>query len=556
MKLKSINLLLASIALASLSMLSCSDPVESYNSDIVIYGGTSSAVIAAVEAAQSGKSVTIVSPDIHLGGMTSGGLGFTDSGNTSAIGGISRNFYHRVWQHYNDPSSWIWQRKEDFGNRGQNTVAMDSTSMTMWVFEPHVAEGIFEKLLSENDIKVFRDEWLDREAGITMNSRAICSIRTLSGKVFKAKMFIDATYEGDLMAAAGVSYTVGRESTEQYGEKWNGVQTGVYHHRHHFNLLPDRIDPYVIPGDPASGLLPRISSESPGVKGSGDNKIQAYCYRMCLTDDIDNMTPFSEPEGYDPTQYELLVRIFDAGWREWWQNVDHLPNHKTDTNNHGPMSTDNIGMNYDYPDASYERRREILREHETYQKGVIWFVLTDPRIPQEIRERAARWGYAKDEFIDNGNWPHQIYVREARRMIGSYVMTESDLLGRISTPQSIGMGSYPMDSHNVQRYVTEEGYVHNEGDIGIGTGGYEIAYGALVPREEECTNLLVPVCVSCSHIAYGSIRMEPVFMILGQSAAAAACMAIDRKTTIQNVPYDELRDLLRSKGQKLSREDW
>jgi len=383
----------------------------------------------------------------------------------------------------------------------------------------------------------------------------ITSITTLSGKTFKGKMFMDATYEGDLLATAGVSYHVGREGTDVYGEEWNGVQTGVYHHRHHFMVLDQPIDPYWTPGDPSSGLLPRISPDHPGEKGQGDHRVQAYCFRVCMTNHPENRIPFPQPEGYDSTQYELLVRIFDAGWREWFGKFDAIPNRKTDTNNHGPFSSDNIGMNYDYPEASYERRKEIIKEHETYQKGLLWFVANDPRVPEEIQSEMQTWGLPKDEFTDNGNWPHQIYVREARRMIGKYVMTENELLKRRPTPESVGMGSYTIDSHNVQRYVTEEGHVHNEGDIGVGLPGpYEIAYGALVPKKEECQNLLVPVCASASHIAFGSIRMEPVFMILGQSAAVAACMAIDENIAVQDVEYEKLKNMLLEKGQVLTME--
>lgn len=519
--------------------------------DVIVYGGTSAAVTAAVEVARSGKSVIVVSPDRHLGGMSSGGLGYTDSGNTAAIGGLSREFYHRIWRYYNRPGAWNRQPRSAFGNRGQQTAAILDADSTMWVFEPHAAEQIFEELISEHRVRVFRDEWLDREHGVATDRGTIRSIRTLSGKRFAGKVFIDATYEGDLMAAAGVGYRIGRESAATYGECWNGVQTGICHHRHHFRLLPKPIDPYLVPGDPASGLLPRIAATPPGEKGAGDRKIQAYCYRMCLTDLPENRVPFTRPEGYDASQYELLLRIFDAGWREWWQNVDHLPNRKSDTNNHGPFSTDNIGMNYRYPDAGYAERRAILREHETYQKGLLWFVCHDPRVPAEIRERANRWGLAADEFRDNGHWPHQIYIREARRMAGAYVMTEHDLLGQRSAPNPVGMGSYPMDSHNVQRYVAPDGSVQNEGDIGIETPGYGIAYGAITPRREECTNLLVPVCASCSHIAYGSIRMEPVFMILGQSAAVAACHAIDEGVAVQEVDYPALRTALEARGQRL-----
>ena len=525
---------------------------QSRDYDLVIYGGTAAAVTAAVQARQMNRSVVIVSPDKHLGGLSSGGLGFTDTGNKAVIGGLAREFYHRVWQHYNRPEAWTWEKREAFGNKGQGTPAMDGENRTMWIFEPHVAEETFEGFIREYQIPVLRDEWLDRAKGVRKSGARITSIRTLSGKTFTGRMFIDATYEGDLMAAAGVGYHVGREGKKTYGEEWAGVQTGVLHHRHHFGVLPEKISPYVIPGDPASGVLARISTAPPGEYGAGDDKVQAYCFRMCLTDHPGNLVPFPKPEGYDAKQYELLLRIFQAGWRETFQKFDRIPNQKTDTNNHGPFSTDNIGMNYDYPEASYERRREIIREHEQYQKGLLWFIANDPRVPEDVRTAFGKWGLAKDEFKDNGNWPHQIYVREARRMLGKYVMTEHELLKRRATPEPVGMGSYGIDSHNIQRYITPEGYVQNEGDIGVSTRGpYQIAYGSLVPKKGEAENLLVPVAVSSSHIAYGSIRMEPVFMILGQSAATAAVLAIEGKTTVQDVPYAKLEERLRKDRQVL-----
>jgi hypothetical protein len=354
------------------------------------------------------------------------------------------------------------------------------------------------------------------------------------------------------MASAGVEYHVGREAKDVYGEQWNGVQTGVLHHRHHFGVLPKKISPYIVPGDRSSGILPRISTNHPGEFGAGDKRVQAYCYRMCLTDHPENRIPFPKPEGYDARQYELLLRVFDAGWRETFEKFDPVPNRKTDVNNHGPMSTDNIGYSYDYPETTYDRRREILREHETYQKGLLYFIANDPRVPQDVQTAFRKWGLSKDEFTDNGNWPHQIYVREARRMKGHFVMTENELLKKRPTPESVGMGSYTIDSHNVQRYITPEGYVQNEGDIGVGLKApYEIAYGALVPKKSQCENLLVPVCVSSSHIAFGSIRMEPVFMILGQSAATAAVMTMDEKIAVQDLSYVKLRERLVKDGQVL-----
>ena len=521
-----------------------------FEADVVVYGGTSAAVIAAVEVAQSGKSVILVSPDVHLGGLTAGGLGWTDTGKKEAIGGLSRNFYHRIWQYYNKDQAWRWQKREDYGNRGQGTKAVDGSKRTMWIFEPHVAESVFEDYIKEFKIKTFRNEWLNRSSGIQKNNSKLVSFTTLSGKVFKGKVFIDATYEGDLMASSGVSYHVGRESTKTYNEKWNGVQTGVLHHQHWFW---ENISPYKIPGDSTSGLLPKISKEPPGEYGTADNKIQAYCFRLCMTNNDDNRKPFPKPKNYDPSQYELLLRSLLTGRKDFFRKFDPIPNYKTDTNNHGPFSSDNIGMNYDYPDASYQKRRAIIEEHKNYQMGLLYFVANDPRVPSDIREKLSQWGLAKDEFKDNENWPHQIYVREARRMIGSYITTEQDVLLKREVPKPIGMGSYAMDSHNVQRYITPQGFVQNEGDIGVKPPApYSISYGSLTPQKNQCSNLLVPVCLSSSHIAFGSIRMEPVFMILGQSAAVAACIAIDENSAVQDIDYNDLKALLLNKGQVLT----
>ncbi len=527
--------------------------------DVVIYGGTCSAVIAAVQAKKMGKSVVIVSPDKHLGGLSSGGLGFTDTGNKAVIGGLSRDFYHRVWRHYDQPAAWKQQKQEEYGGKGQGTPAVDGENRTMWIFEPGVAEKIFEDYVREFSIPVQRDEWLDRAKGVKKSGVRITSITTLSGKTYEGKMFIDTTYEGDLMAATGVAYHVGREANSVYGEEWNGSQVGILHHRHHFGPYGKdgsgpalNISPHVVPGDPKSGLLPRISAVPPKPRGEGDAGVQAYCFRMCLTNDPANRIPFPKPDGYDPKQYEMLVRVFAAGWRETFEKFDPIPNHKTDTNNHGPFSTDNIGMNHDYPDASYERRREIIKEHETYQKGWLYFIANDPRVPKDVQDEMRTWGLPKDEFTDNGHWSHQLYIREARRMIGKFVMTENELLKKKPTPESVGMGSYTIDSHNIQRHVTPEGLVQNEGDIGVGLKApYEIAQGALTPKRGEAVNLLVPVAMSASHIAYGSIRMEPVFMILGQSAATLAALAIDAGGPVQDVPYPKLRARLLADGQIL-----
>ena len=524
-------------------------PPQEKTYDVVVFGGTSAGISAAVQVRRMGKSVVVVAPEQHLGGLSSGGLGWTDTGDKSVIGGLAREFFHRIWLHYEKPKSWKWQRREEYGNRGQGTPAIDREFRTMWVFEPHVAERVFEDLVSEHDVEVRRGQRLNRKDGVIVAGGRIQSIATLDGSVFAGSAFIDATYEGDLMAAAGVTYKIGREGADEFGEEWAGVQNDARHHGHHF---PDGVDPFVVAGDPASGLLPRLTPDPPGKNGQADHRIQAYCYRTCLTKEPQNRIPFAEPDGYDPEEYRLLLRVLATGWREVFRKFDPIPNSKTDTNNHGPFSTDNIGQNYGYPDGSYEERDRIVREHIRYQQGLMYFLANDRRVPEDVREEFSQWGLARDEFVDNGNWPYQLYVREARRLVGAFVMTEHECLAKREVPKPVGMGSYTMDSHNVQRYVTDEGFVQNEGDIGVKPlRPYGIAYGSLTPRREEATNLLVPVCVSASHIAYGSIRMEPVFLILGQSAATAAVLSIDQGVAVQDLEFSALRTRLLADGQIL-----
>ena len=515
-----------------------------------IYGGTSRGTTPAIQAAREGRTAVLIEPTQFLGGLTTGGLGATDIGNKKAIGGISREFYTGIGTYYADPTKWVHQTREAYFSKRPHGNAADEG--TMWTFEPHVASALYDRMLKAagDKVTVVFGERLDLKKGVVKDGTRIVKIVMESGREFTGKMFIDATYEGDLMAAAGCDYHVGREANSVYGEEHNGVQVGVLHHQHHFGTL--NLSPYKVPGDPKSGVLPRVSTEPVGEFGSGDKRVQAYCFRSCYTTVPENRIPFPKPEKYDASQYELLLRVLQTGWDGFFHKFDPIPNHKTDTNNHGPFSFDNIGYNYDYPEASYERRREIIEEHRTYQQGLLWFVANDPRVPKKVQEELQTWGLPKDEFTDNGNWSHQLYIREARRMIGSYVMTENELRKKKPTPESVGMGSYTIDSHNTQRYITPEGFVQNEGDIGVSTNGpYEIAYGSLVPKKGQGQNLLVPVAMSASHIAYGSIRMEPVFMILGQSAATAAVLAIDGDLPVQQVPYAKLREQMLKDGQIL-----
>ncbi len=506
--------------------------------DIVIYGGTSAGVVAAVQAKKMGKTVVLIEPTDRLGGLTTGGLGQTDIGNKRVIGGLSREFYERVAQKYQDPANWKWQKKEEYKSGGQSVTQAGETSM--WTFEPSIALEIFHDLISEYEVPVVYKERLDMASGVTVVDGKIQSIRMESGKTFTGKVFIDTSYEGDLMAFAGVSYTVGRESNAKYNETLSGVQ--VKHAKYH--QFPDGVDPYIRRGDPSSGLLPNVN---PDIQrdGTADSRVQAYCFRMCITDVPENRIAFKKPEGYNELEYELLFRAIEAGAKAPYFIPSDMPNRKTDWNNRGPFSTDYIGRNYSYPEGDYDTRQKIIEAHKTYQLGLMWTLANHPRIPENIRKEISRWGLPKDEYQSYGNWSPQLYVREVRRMVSDFVMTENHCYQKLPVKRSIGMGAYTMDSHHVQRYVTKEGFVKNEGDVEVGGfGPYPIDYGAIVPKRNECSNLLVPVCPSASHMAFGSMRMEPVFMILGQSAATAASLAIDARAAVQDVNYKALKHIL------------
>jgi hypothetical protein len=516
--------------------------------DVVVYGGTSAGIIAAIEAKRSGKSVVLIEPSNHLGGLTTGGLGATDIGNKGVIGGLARDFYHRIWKHYQQETAWVHEKRDAYNARN---VRFNPQDDTMWTFEPHVASRVYREMLAEAQITPIVNERLDRKSGVKKNAARIESITTESGRSVAGRIFIDATYEGDLMAAADVKYHVGREANATYGETLNGVQPALNKKNHRFEVF---VDPYATPGDPKSGLLWGIQATSLAETGSGDKVVQAYCYRLCTTDVAENRRPWPKPANYDESRYELLLRNFEAGdervpWHPTW-----MPNRKTDTNNNHAFSTDYIGGNYEYPDADYASRDKIIADHRSYQQSLLWTLANHERVPAKVRKEFQRLGLAKDEFVDNDNWPTQLYVREARRLIGEYVMTEHNCRGKDVAEDSVGMGAYGMDSHNCQRYVTPEGGAQNEGDVQVhGFKPYPISYGAIIPKADECDNLIVPVCVSSSHIAYGSIRMEPVFMILGQSAATAAVLAIDQDIAVQVVDYNELAAKLREKGQVLGR---
>ncbi len=515
--------------------------------DIVIYGASSAGIAAAIQAQRMGKTVTLLEPSARIGGLTTGGLGQTDIGNKQAIGGISREFYEGIKSYYDDPSHWTFQTKAEYKDGGQTQTKEGETAM--WTFEPSAALSVYENMLKQQGITVIFNQQLDRSTGVKKETGEITSITMLSGETYHGKVFIDATYEGDLMAAADVPYTIGREANETYQETQNGVHTRLKdttmtgypaHNAMNHNFV-DGVDPYIIKGDPSSGLLPFIDPEGPGEYGAGDKRVQAYCFRMCITDHPDNRIPFEKPADYNELDYELLLRNYEAGEDGFpWIN-SKMPNRKTDTNNRTGFSTDFIGQNYDYPEASYEEREQIRAKHRQYQKGLMWTLAYHPRMPEKIKNEVSRWGMTKDEFAREDGWQAQLYVREARRMIGEYVMTQYNCEGLEVVEDPIGMGAYGMDSHHTQRYVNEEGFVKNEGNVEARVAApYPISYRSIIPKRQACSNLLVPICLSASHIAFGSIRMEPVFMVLGQSAATAASLAIDGELAVQDVPYASL----------------
>jgi hypothetical protein len=490
-----------------------------------------------------------------LGGLTTGGLGQTDIGNKQVIGGISREFYQNIRKYYEESENWVWQENSDYKDGGQTKTAANEDAM--WTFEPSAALKVYHKMLEGLEIKIIYNQRIERATGVAKTDNYITSITMESGETYYGKVFVDATYEGDLMATSGVSYTVGREANAQYGESLNGVQanmtsltlsgdTSVNFKNHNFVA---GVDPYKIAGDASSGLLPGVN---PTVQkdGSGDNHIQAYCYRMCLTDHPKNRIPFEKPEGYEEVNYELLFRNYEAGYNNIpWINSS-MPNRKTDTNNGDGFSTDFIGQNYAYPEASYEERKLIKEAHLSYQKGLMWTLANHKRIPEHIRKEVSRWGTCKDEFESEDGWQNQLYVREARRMVSDLVMTQKHCEKIEVVEDVIGMAAYGMDSHHTQRFVTTEGYVSNEGNVQAHVPSpFPIGLRSIVPKQEECSNLIVPVCLSSTHIAFGSIRMEPVFMVLGQSASVIACMAIDMEKPVQNIPYDKLKGQLIGLGQ-------
>jgi len=531
----------------STTLLACVAPGPNRPDDpeVVVYGGTSGGIACAVQLARHGRTVVLLEPTHRVGGLSTSGLGATDIGNKAAVGGISREFYRRLRAHYADANAWVHEPAAEFKGRGHRP-GEDAA----WTFEPKVALGIFDEMLREAGVPVVHGARLDLgPGGVTVEDGRIVALRTVDGQTYRARCFVDATYEGDLLAKAGVSYRVGREANDEHGETLDGVQV-LNATKHQFT---HDVDPYVVPGDPSSGLLRYVGADGPGEEGAADHRVQAYCFRLCTTDAPANRIPWPKPAGYDERDFELLLRNFDAGDRRVPWHPVLMPNRKTDTNNNFAISTDAIGLSYGWPEADWEERARIFAEHLYYTQGLLWTLANHPRVPADVQQEFHKWGLPKDEFVETGNWPPQLYVREARRMVSDVVLAEAHCRGLEVVDDPIGLGAYGMDSHNVQRYVDAEGRVRNEGDVQVhGFTPYGISYRSIVPSRSECTNLLVPVCLSSTHIAFGSARMEPVFMVLGHSAATAAHLALAQSGVVQDVSYADLRAELLAADQVLA----
>lgn len=506
--------------------LHAAQPDAGRSYDLVVYGGTASGVMTAVSGARQGLKVALLEPGRHVGGMVTGGLSRTDVGRREVIGGMALEFYMRLGRRYH--------------------MAQHLHSVA-WLPEPHVAESVLLEMLAGARVPVFYDHQLKEKDGVVKSGGRIRSIVMSNGARFTAAVFADCSYEGDLMAQAGVSYTVGREPVSQYGESLAGIRAETPKHQFRVN----------VPAFDRNGnLYPEISPEPKGKPGDGDKRVQAYNFRVIATDDPNLRVPWPQPDGYDPKRYELLALMLEAEYKRLGDKltfnevvgIGRIPNRKADFNNKGAFSTDYIGKNYDYPDGGYARRKEIWDDHVRYVQGFFYFLAHDPRVPRILQYEARQWGLSRDEFEDNGYWPHQLYIREGRRMIGAYVMKQQDLQSDLTKPDVIGMGSYNSDSHNVQRFRNEKGFAENEGDVQVAVKPYQIPYRVMLPKPEECFNLLVPVCLSASHVAYSSIRMEPQYMLIGHAAGVAAKLAVAANKPVHEINVKQLQTTLLDEG--------
>jgi hypothetical protein len=494
--------------------------------DVVVYGGTAGGAITAVAAAREGLKVALLEPRDHIGGMVSGGLSWTDVGKREVIGGYALEFYWRAGEHY------------EMRRHGHDIS---------WMHEPHVAENLLREMLKDAGVTVLFRHRLREKTGVKKTGTRVTEIAMQNVDSFRAEIFVDSTYEGDLMAQAGVSYTWGREGMNHYGESLAGVRGETPKHQ----FMVD-ISPY----DASGKLLPEIYPGPYGNAGQADKKVQAYNFRMCFSDNPANQVAFPKPPAYTPARYELLARLLKVRTEKeggpprlnTLLKIDRLPNHKADINNQGAFSTDYIGGSWEYPEGDYEKREQIWEAHKNYIAGYLYFLANDPQVPRQTQQEMNQWGLCKDEFVDTGHWPHQLYIREARRMVGEFVMTQKDLQTELTKPDAIGMGSYNSDSHNIQRIVTPQGFVRNEGDMQVPVSPYQIPYRVMLPKRTEATNLLVPVAFSASHVAYSSLRMEPQYMIIGQAAGVAAKLAMVGRRTIHEIDTKELQNRLKGQG--------
>lgn len=534
----------ADTSAATLSEVAVPEAAAIVTADVVVVGGTSAGVAAALEAAHGGASVVLLEAGAVLGGMSTAGLGFSDTGRKEVIGGIAREFYGRVFRAYEDDARWRWQARADFGNRGQGTAAIDGAQRTMWLFEPSVARSVFEDWTASTPVRVELGAALDRAVPGRFDDGRLTEIRATDGRRFRARVFVDATYEGDLIDLARLPFVVGRESNAEFGETLNGVQTA----RALKNQFPPGIDPWTVAGDRDSGLLPGLRASLPP-DGSADRGVQAFCYRLALTDVADNRLAVAPPEDYDERDHELLFRSIEAGQDRNFLTLDLMPNRKTDSNNWNGASSDFVGRNHEYPLATDAERLAIAARHERWQRGHLWTLQNHERVPAAIRSTYSPWGLCADEYASTGGWPHALYVREGRRLRSDFVQTERHVRRELPVDRPIAMGSYNMDSHNVWRHVDVDGFVRNEGDVQVAPGGpYGIDLGTVLPPRGSTTNVLTPTAVSATHIAFGSIRMEPVFMALGQACGAIALQALERDSDVQDTDYSRLRLRLLERG--------
>jgi hypothetical protein len=531
--------------LFALSVNACAAEVTPpRDADLVVYGATASGVMAAIQASRMGRTAIVLEPSQHVGGLTTGGLGATDAGMRYAVGGIAREFYRRVYEYYENPDAWTRETRE--GYFPKHFLSVTPELKLQWYFEPHVASAILDQMLGEAGVQVVLGAALDREKGVTKDATQIASITTIDGQRYTGRVFIDATYEGDLLAAAGASYVVGREGNSVHGETLNGVRLAS-------PKTTQKISPFVVADDPTSGLLPRLVRVDDALEGEGDQQTQAYNFRLCLTNDPDNRVTIEKPKSYDPLNYEIVLRNLQAAkepnLNRSVYSLTPMPNLKTDTNNRRFYSTDYVGGSHRWPEGTYDERGKLWQEHKDYQQGLLWFVANDPRVPASVRNEAKNWGLARDEFTATDHWPPALYVREARRLVSDYVMTEHDCSGARAADDGLTLGTYAMDSHLVNYGIDSQNRFRVDGWFEKRPAAYPISYRSTLPRPNEVSNLLVSVCVSSSHVAYGSIRMEPVFMNLGQATATAAVLALDRSESLHEVPYKTLRARLEADGQ-------